>query len=121
MVPVYRLKPQAPKAYFMDFACGCEDFALNYLGKYYQDTEFFHDIFHGYSHKCSQRYNSRRLQTLRAINTSIMEQVDCRFITPCASERETFSHVRLARLVDLRRSIPFFSRCEDFSSPQQQR
>lgn len=75
MVPLYRLKHTAPKAYFMDFACGCEQFALNYMPQYYLRTEFFHDIFHGFRHLCTARFNSRRLRQYSAINTSIMEQV----------------------------------------------
>ena len=74
-VPLYRLKPVPPKGYFMDFACACEVFGLNYMPRYFRNTEFFHDIFHGFKHLCSIRFDSRRSAEYSALNTSIMEQV----------------------------------------------
>jgi hypothetical protein len=74
-IPVYRFMPNPPKAMFGDYVCGIEETALNLLPEYFRDVEFYHDIFHGCSHKCSRRFCGRRLRDYASMNTSIMEQV----------------------------------------------
>ena len=74
ITPLFRLMPKAPKTYFMDFACGCDDYALNYHPQFFQETQFFSDAFHGFSHKCSSRFTANRLPQFKSMNTSLMEQ-----------------------------------------------
>lgn len=73
---LYRFKEVAPKVVYIDFSCGAEESALNWLPEYFGHTEFYHDAFHGYGHICSQRFTSSRLLSLRHLNTSIMEQAN---------------------------------------------
>ena len=75
--PVYRFLEQPPKAIFGDHACGIEETCFNYLPRYFKYCEFYHDVFHGCSHVCSERFCSRRHAQYAALNTSLMEQVRC--------------------------------------------
>lgn len=74
LVPVYRLKPKPPEVVFMDYACGCEEFSLNHMPRYFSGTQFYHDVFHGYAHQCPPRFDSRRVEATSGYNTSLMEQ-----------------------------------------------
>ena len=65
---------KAPDIIFYDFACSLEEFCLNREPKYYKNTQFFHDIFHGFSHTCSSVYSSKRIPSLNHVNTSLCEQ-----------------------------------------------
>ncbi|XP_057305447.1 uncharacterized protein LOC130642379 [Hydractinia symbiolongicarpus] len=73
LASLYTHLEKGPETIFYDFACGCE-YAKNRESGYFQDTRFFHDVFHGFSHKCSQAYNSSRLSGMNSPNTSICEQ-----------------------------------------------
>lgn len=75
--PVYRFLEKPPNALFGDYACGIEETCLNYLPHYFKIVEFYHDIFHGCTHVCSERFCSRRLAAYAVLNTSLMEQVGC--------------------------------------------
>ncbi|CAC5425017.1 unnamed protein product [Mytilus coruscus] len=63
-----------PTDIFYDFACNLQEYCLNRESGYYRCVRFFHDIFHGYSHKCSCAYRSSRLQGFDTINSEICEQ-----------------------------------------------
>ena len=66
---------RAPTELFYDFSCQLEEYSLNREPGFWRNTRFFHDIFHGYSHKCSSVYNSKRLPALKSgINSEICEQ-----------------------------------------------
>ena len=73
--PIYRFKETPPKAIFGDYVCGVEETCMNYLPEYFSSSLFFHDIFHGCKHICSDRFCSRRLASYAVLNTSLMEQV----------------------------------------------
>ncbi len=73
---ISRFKEHGPKTVFIDFACGCEETSLNWAPGLFGRTQFFHDIFHGMSHKCTSRYMSKRFGKFVPFNTSIMEQVN---------------------------------------------
>ena len=75
LFPLYRFRKTAPKAIFVDFACGCEEAALNWLPEFFKDTQFFHDVFHGYTHICAERFSATRLEEFVGLNSSVMEQV----------------------------------------------
>ncbi|XP_069108872.1 uncharacterized protein [Argopecten irradians] len=63
-----------PDEIFYDFGCNLQEYCLNRESEYFRSVRFFHDIFHGYSHKCSRGYRSSRLLGFDAINSEICEQ-----------------------------------------------
>jgi len=71
---LYAYLEKAPEIVYYDFACSLSEYAKNRESGYFAKTRFFHDIFHGYSHKCSQIFKSNRLLGLNGINSSICEQ-----------------------------------------------
>ena len=89
VIPPYRFMEHPPEAIFGDYVCGWEETALNYLPEFYIAVRFFHDIFHGCAHKCSERFLARGLASFQSINTSLMEQasefsnLNCLFHTIC--------------------------------------
>ncbi len=70
-----RFKEKAPKSVFIDFACGAEETSMNWAPSVFKDTSFYHDVFHGMSHVCGERFKSTRFPHLAIFNTPIMEQV----------------------------------------------
>jgi len=71
---LYCYMEEAPKTVFYDFACSLSEYTQNRESGFYNNTRFFHDIFHGYSHKCSSAFKSNRLNGFKGFNTSICEQ-----------------------------------------------
>ena len=72
---LYTFMEQCPEAVFYDFSCQLEEYCLNREPMFWRNCHFYHDIFHGFSHKCSFVYNSRRVPALaRGINSEICEQ-----------------------------------------------
>jgi len=71
---LYSYLPEAPDAIFYDFACGLKEYSENRESGYFKSTRMFHDIFHGFSHKCSPLYGSKRLSEFDGVNSSICEQ-----------------------------------------------
>ena len=77
LLSLFRFKKEPPSAIFVDCACQAEESALNWLPKYYINTNFFHDTFHGFAHKCCDRFESRhQLPYFPKLNTSLMEQLN---------------------------------------------
>jgi hypothetical protein len=72
---LYRFKETPPAAIFYDFACALEESALNWLPEYYKDVQFYHDVFHGMTHKCGNQYRAKRFDDMKNLDTSVMEQV----------------------------------------------
>ena len=70
----YSYMEQAPEELFYDFSCQLEEYCLNREPGFWQNTRFWHDLFHGFSHKCPFCYKSQRLCSLQGINTEICEQ-----------------------------------------------
>lgn len=71
---LYSYLPQAPQEVFYDFACSFNEYSLNREPQYYRNTRFWHDLFHGYSHKCPSSLRSSRIPSLQGLDTSICEQ-----------------------------------------------
>jgi hypothetical protein len=80
---ILRFKKKAPETVFIDFACGCEESALNWAPKAFKDTQFYHDVFHGVNHVCGERYMSTRFDRFANFNTPIMEQVRDAIVVCC--------------------------------------
>jgi hypothetical protein len=71
---LFKYTPVAPKELFYDFSCSLSEYCLNREPYFFRETRFWHDIFHGYSHKCSKAYRSSRILPLQAVNSEICEQ-----------------------------------------------
>ena len=71
---LYSYLESPPTDIFYDFACNLQEYCLNRESGYYKDVRFFHDIFHGYTHKCSCAFRSSRLQGFESVNSEICEQ-----------------------------------------------
>lgn len=72
---IARFKKKAPSTVFVDFACGCEESAQNWVPSVFKDTQFFHDAFHAMNHKCGSRFKSKRLKKFQELDTPLSEQV----------------------------------------------
>ncbi|XP_047139988.1 uncharacterized protein LOC124815374 [Hydra vulgaris] len=64
----------APENIVYDFACSLSEFCHNRESGYFKNTSFFHDVFHGYTHKCADVFRCNRLGNFYPINSSICEQ-----------------------------------------------
>ena len=64
----------APQVIFYDFACSLKEYCFNWKSGYFSNTNFYHDIFQGFSHSCSPACNNEILSGVRGVNTSICEQ-----------------------------------------------
>mgnify|MGYP001560562913 FL=1 len=71
---LYKYKPTAPKEMFYDFACQLNEFCLNREPEYFKLTRFFHDLFHGYPHKCGDCFRADKIMGLGGLDTEICEQ-----------------------------------------------
>lgn len=65
---------EAPKDVMYDFACSLSEYSHNGESGYFSKTRFFHDVFHGYTHKCSKAFRANRLLGFGSVNSSICEQ-----------------------------------------------
>ena len=50
---LYCYSEKVPKLIFYDHTCSLAEYYKNRESGFYKSSRFFHDIFHGYSHKCS--------------------------------------------------------------------
>ena len=62
---------------------------------FWNKTRVFHDVFHSYSHKCSDAFKSSRLQDFDGVNTSVAEQFNS-FVKCIKGSASQFSQVRFA-------------------------
>ncbi len=67
-------REKAPKRLYYDFACQLSEYCMNRESGFFLDTEFFHDVFHGFSHKCTVCFKSSRLVGFEKVDTEICEQ-----------------------------------------------
>ena len=83
LYPLYKYKEDPPKQIWVDFGCGCNEMALNYLAEHYGDTEFFVDAFHNYSHKCPSCFvfpyfiDVLKDGNCNAVDRSICSRMEC--------------------------------------------
>lgn len=71
---LYMYLERPPEYIFYDFACGLEEYGLNRESGYFLQSRMFHDVFHGYKHKCSSVFRYNRLEMAEKVNTEICEQ-----------------------------------------------
>ena len=51
---IFKYLSNAPLEIFYDIACQYSEYCLNKEPQYFQNTRFWHDLFHGISHKCGK-------------------------------------------------------------------
>lgn len=71
---LFKYMPTAPTDIFYDFACQLSEYCLNREPQYFLNTRFWHDLFHGISHKCGKCFKSSRICGMVGINSEICEQ-----------------------------------------------
>ena len=71
---MYTHMEEAPKVVFYDYACNLNEYVKNRESGFFKNTRFYHDIFHGYTHKCSTVFRCSGLNGFEQTNTSICEQ-----------------------------------------------
>jgi len=71
---LYTHLPTPPEEIFYDFACSLSEYNHNRESGYFKNTRYYHDVFHGFTHKCSKVFRCDRLNGFGGLNTSICEQ-----------------------------------------------
>ena len=71
---LYKYKPKAPEELFYDFSCQLNEYCLNRAPEYFRCTRFWHDLFHGVTHKCGKCFKSTRVTGMSGVNSEICEQ-----------------------------------------------
>ena len=71
---LYAYLPKAHHELFYDVACSLNEYSLNRDPAYFRQTRFWHDLFHGFSHKCPLSLRSSCLPTFDELDTEICEQ-----------------------------------------------
>ena len=73
---LYKFPPEAPSDIFYDFACQYREYCLNRAPQFFMTTRFWHDLFHGITHKCGHCFKSTHIHSLSAVNSEICEQIN---------------------------------------------
>lgn len=71
---VYTHMETPPKCIFYDHACSLSEYIKNRESGFFKNTRVFHDVFHGFTHKCSTSLSCADLNCFSHVNTSICEQ-----------------------------------------------
>ena len=71
---LFKYLPKPPTDIFYDFACQFSEYCLNREPQYFRCTRFWHDLFHGITHKCGECFKSSRIKGMSGINSEICEQ-----------------------------------------------
>ena len=74
---LYKYTEVPPEELFYDFACGLSEYSLTREPKFFRNTRFWHDLFHGATHfACGDNFKSGAVKGLEGINTEICEQTN---------------------------------------------
>ena len=65
-----------PQELFYDNACHLSEYCLNHEPALFEDTRFWHDLFHAIAHLCGINFKLMRVEGFGRINTEICEQVN---------------------------------------------
>ena len=71
-----KYKEDMPQELFYDNACHLSEYCLNHEPALFQDTRFWHDLFHAIAHLCGINFKLTRVEGFGGINTEICEQVN---------------------------------------------
>ena len=71
---IFSFMKEPPMEIFYDFACSLSEYSLNREPGYFRNVRLWHDVFHSFSHKCGTNYRSKRIPSLRYLDTEVCEQ-----------------------------------------------
>lgn len=71
---LFKYMEEPPTDVFYDFACQLSEYSLNREPGFFCCTRFWHDLFHGVTHKCTANFKSQRVCGLEGVNSEICEQ-----------------------------------------------
>ena len=71
---LYMYTEECPEVVLYDFTCSLSEYTHNRESGYFGRTRFYHDVFHGYTHKCSPAFRCDTLHGFDTVNSSICEQ-----------------------------------------------
>ena len=71
---IYTHMETPPKCIFYDHACSLSEYVKNRESGFFKNTRVFHDVFHGFTHKCSTSLSCADLNCFAQVNTSVCEQ-----------------------------------------------
>ena len=71
---LYTHKELPPRIVFYDHACSLSEYVKNRESSFFKNTRFYHDIFHGFTDKCSPAFRCSTLNGLEQTNASICKQ-----------------------------------------------
>ena len=71
-----KYKEDMPQELFYDNACHLSEYCLNREPALFEDTRFWHDLFHAIAHLCGINFKSTQVEGFGGINTEICEQVN---------------------------------------------
>ena len=71
-----KYKEDMPQELFYDNACHLSEYCLNREPALFEDTRFWHDLFHAIAHLCGINFKLTRVEGFGGINTEICEQVN---------------------------------------------
>ena len=63
-----------PKCIFYDHAFSLSEYVKSRESGFFKNTRVFHDVFHGFTHKCLTSFRYADLNCFSQVNTSICEQ-----------------------------------------------
>ena len=69
-----KYKPTAPEELFYDFAWQLNEYCLNREPKFFRCTRFWHELFHGLTHKCGKCFKSTRVCGMSGVSSEMCEQ-----------------------------------------------
>ena len=78
-----------PQELFYDNACHLSEYCLNREPALFEDTRFWHDLFHATALLCGINFKSTRVEGFGRINTEICEQVN----SYCQAIKYTGTHL----------------------------
>ena len=58
----------------VQFCCSLSEYTHSRESGYFQNTRFDHDVFHGFTHKCTPAFRCDKLRGFKAVSSSICEQ-----------------------------------------------
>ena len=75
---LYTHAEKAPLGIFYDNACELAEYVKSRESGFFANTQFYHDKFHGFSHKCPRSLDSGRINSLitKGTNTSVCEEIN---------------------------------------------
>ena len=91
---VYTHMETPPKCIFYDHACSLSEYIKNRESGFFKNTRVFHDVFHGFTHKCSTFLSCADLNCFSQVNSSICEQFNS-YIQRIKSSAKLLSQVHL--------------------------